>query len=69
VASGPGDEPVGDLYDEPSDYLGGWQSIQFEVTNPEPMGTLWVLYKGQAEPEQWTLLDRETVTFGFCKEI
>lgn len=59
----PDDVPFGDLYDEPSDYLDGWHAIQVEVTDPEPVGTLWVVANGRQE--QWTLLDREPIRFGF----
>jgi hypothetical protein len=39
-----------------------------EVEDYEVLGTLWVVHAGKAEPEQWTLLDRPVITFGFCKE-
>lgn len=42
--------------------------FQVETTEPEVLGTLWVVTDGQAEPEEWTLLDRPPITFGFCKE-
>jgi len=42
--------------------------FQVEVTDHEVLGTLYVVRDGQAEPEEWTLLDRPIFKFGFCKE-
>lgn len=39
-----------------------------EVTEPGVLGRFFVVRDGQAEPEEWTLLDRPPITFGFCKE-
>lgn len=66
--AGPDDVPVGDLYDEPSDYKDGWWATHVEVTDPEVLGTLFVVRNGVAEPEEWTLLDRPIIPFGFSKE-
>jgi hypothetical protein len=63
--TGPDDVPVGDLYDEPSDYLGGWHAIQVDLTEPQVLGTLYVVT--DAGEERWTLLDRQPIRFGFCR--
>jgi hypothetical protein len=61
----PEDLPYGDLYDERSEYLDGWHAIQVHETDPEVLGTLFVVEGGSES--QWTLLDRPQVPFGFCR--
>lgn len=43
-------------------------SFTVMTEEPEVLGTLFVVRDGQAEPEEWTLLDRPILKFGFCKE-
>lgn len=57
-----------DWEDEGFDFPTMPWSCQVETTEPEVLGTLFVVRDGQAEPEEWTLLDRQPITFGFCKE-
>lgn len=37
----------------------GWTAIQTEVTDPQPIGTLFVVLDGRE--------DRDPIQFGFCR--